>query len=417
METTTHATSTTNRTQTDADRLVFELLTTTEGRVDPYPRYHRLRELAPVHHSQMGMWLISNYRHCAALLDDGRLNKDYERQNDSRIGPHWREHISLTDGVRSMVNLDGRAHARLRALVAKAFTRKTIDALRPTIAASAEKLLTPIAREGGGELLSSLTFPLALGVIGTMLGVPADDLAQFPALVRDILVVFETRPTPAQVAVADRAQTQFRSYFQELVRQKRLKPGDDLLSALVAAEVDGDRLSDEEVWMLGTLLFGAGFETTANQLGNGVLALIEHPSEQSRLRSDDDAYRALPDELLRYDGTAHMTVRVAMVDLQVEDQLIREGQTLLMLLAAGNRDPARYPNPDRFDLSRTNVRPLSFGGGVHYCLGAALARVELEVVFRALLARFNRFELRSAPRYRDRITLRGLESLDVSCET
>jgi cytochrome P450 len=400
----------------DAERLVFELLTTTQGRIDPYPRYHRLRELAPVHHSQMGMWIISNYRHCAALLDDARLNKDYERQNDSRIGPHWREHISLTDGARSMVNLDGQAHSRLRALVAKAFTRKTVEALRPAIAARCDELLDNVARDGGGELLSALTFPLALGVIGTMLGVPQGDLARFPALVRDILVVFETRPSDEELAVADRAQLVFRSYFQDLVREKRRNPGEDLLSALVLAEVDGDRLSDEEVWMLGTLLFGAGFETTANQLGNGVLALIEHPQEQARLRSDETAYRTLPDELLRYDGTAHMTVRVASVDLELENQVIREGETLLMLLAAGNRDPDRFPNPDRFDLSRTNVRPLSFGGGVHYCLGAGLARVELEVVFRALLARFQRFELSSPPRYRDRITLRGLESLQVACQ-
>jgi cytochrome P450 len=400
----------------EADRLVGELLMTPEGRMDPYPRYHRLRAIAPVHRSQLGgMWVVSSYRQCELLLDDARLSKDYERQNDSRIGPHWRDHISLTDGARSMVNLDGAAHSRLRGLVAKAFTRRTVEAMRPAIAEITEELLVPLAASGGGEALSALSFPLALRVIGEMLGVPREEQAQFPAIVRDILVVFETLPGPEQLATADQAQQRFRDYFQRLVVEKRRRPGADLLSTLISMEVDGDRLSDEEVWMLGTLLFGAGFETTANQLGNGILALIRHPAEQQRLRADDAAYRVLPDELLRYDGTAHMTVRVASVDLDVDGQRVAAGDTLLLLLAAGNRDPDRYPDPDRFDLTRSNLRPLSFGGGVHYCLGAALARVELEVVFRTLLTRFKHLALKSDPVFRDRITLRGLESLHIAC--
>jgi cytochrome P450 len=401
----------------EADQLVMELLMTPEGRKDPYPRYHRLRQLAPVHQSQLGMWILTRYEDCAALLEDPRLTKDYARQNDSRIGPHWRDHVSLTDGERSMVNLDGPAHSRLRRLLTKAFTRRTIDALRLKIAATVDRLLAPLVQAGGGEVLEMVAFPLALSVIGEMLGVPESDRGQFPRLVRDLLVVFETRPSPEQLAVADQAQLQFRGYFQELVAHKRRAPTADLLSSLVAAEEGGDRLTNEEIWMLATLLFGAGFETTAHQIGNGLYGLLQHPAELERLRRDPALLRLLPDELLRYDGTAQMTVRVTTVPTEVGGVQIPADQTVLVLLAAGNRDPLRYPEPDRIDLSRANVRPLSFGGGVHYCIGAALSRVELELVFAGFLQRCSHLELAAVPRHRDRIVLRGLEALEVRCRS
>jgi cytochrome P450 len=401
----------------DTEGIVSKLLMTREGRTDPYPLYRRLHELAPVYRSELGIWVLSRYKHCAAVLDDSRLDKDYERQNDSRIGPHWRDHVSLTDGARSMVNLDGPAHARLRRLVAKAFTKSAIEALRPTIMNTVNRLLEPIAEAGGGEMLQALAFPLALQVIGQMLGVPSADLDCFPRLVRDLLVVFETRPTAEQLAVADQAQLEFRSYFQDLVREKRRSPKQDLLSSLVTLEEAGDRLSEEEVWMLATLLFGAGFETTANQLGNGLLALVEHPGELARLRKDEALYRLLPDELLRFDGTAQMTVRVTKVDVEIGGQNIPAGNTLLVLLAAANRDQEQYSNADRVDVTRTNVRPLSFGGGVHHCLGAALARLEVETVFRCLLQRFRTLEVVGTPAFRDRITLRGLEGLQMICKS
>ena len=185
-------------------------------------------------------------------------------------------------------------------------------------------------------------------------------------------MVFETRPSPEQLAQADQAQLEFRRYFQDLVAHKRRQPGDDLLSALTLArdgENGNDQLTDEEIWMLATLLFGAGFETTANQIGNGLLALLQHPAEMARLRVDANLLRLLPDELIRYDGTAQMTVRVTREPLEIGGVSIPAQETVLVLLGAGNRDPERYPRPDELDVSRSNVRPLTFGGGVHYCPG------------------------------------------------
>jgi cytochrome P450 len=398
----------------DPDVVVIELLTTARGRMDPYPRYRVLRETAPVHRSSLGMWILSRYEDCAAVLNSSRLTKDYARQNDSRIGPHWRDHVSLTDGERSLVNLDGPAHERLRRLVGKAFTRRTVDALRPGIEAAVRKLLDPIAETGGGNLLEGLAFPLALGVIGDMLGVPSADQAQFPHLVRDILAVFETRPTDSQLAIADRAQLKFREYFKDLVTEKRRTPGQDFLSELISIEENGDRLSDEELWALAALLFGAGFETTSHQICNGILAVLTHPGEHRKLRANPDLLRALPEELLRYDGTAQMTVRVTTAQFDVGGVIIPADATILVLLGAANRDPARYPEPDRLNVMRSNIRPLTFGGGVHVCLGAALARAEVEIVIRMLLERFEHLALRAKPRFRDRLTLRGLEELDVT---
>jgi cytochrome P450 len=400
----------------DPDLIVGELLMSPEGRADPYPRYRFLRERAPVHRSELGMWIVSRYDDCAAVLKDPRFNKDYARQNDSRIGPHWRDHVSLTDGERYMVNLDGAQHERLRRLVAKTFTTRTVAALRPKIESTVTGLLDPVAEAGGGNLLEALAFPLALSVIGEMLGVPETDQHQFPRLVRDILAVFETRPSDEQLATADSAQLQFRSYFQSLIADKRRAPKDDLLSELIGMEDEGDRLADEELWALATLLFGAGFETTAHQICNGMLAILDHPAELAKLRADPALCHKLPDELLRYEGTAQLTVRVATADVSIGDALIRNGETVLVLLGAANRDPARFTAPDSLNVTRPNVRPLSFGGGVHFCLGAVLARTEVEIVSSMLLARFHSLELRGGrPRFRDRLTLRGLESLDVSC--
>ena len=400
-----------------AEVLVHELLLSREGRIDPYPRYRRLRELAPVHRSQLGLWILSRYDDCAALLEDSRPGKDYTRQNESRIGPQWHEHVSLTASARQMVNLDGPEHARLRRLVAKAFTRSTIDALRPSIARTAHELLDRVAEAGTAEILQEVAFPLALRVIGEMLGMPKADLPWFPQLVRDLLAVFEMRPTPEQLAVADQAQLKFRAYFQDLISQKRREPGQDLLSTLISTVEGGDRLNDDELCAMATLLFGAGFETTANQLGNSLLALLTYPAEMTRLRADESLLQKLPDELLRYDGTTQMTVRVTTVAIEIGGTTIPGDETVLVLLGAANRDPSRYPEPDRLDVTRANIRPLTFGGGIHHCLGAALARVELEIAIRAFLERFDEIELVAPPRFRDRLTIRGLEALHLKCRT
>ncbi len=398
-----------------AEAVLLELLDTPEGRRAPYPRYHRLRELSPVHRSpSLGMWFLTRYADCSAALRDPRFGKDYARQMESRFGPGWREHPSLVRGERMLINLDGSDHSRLRKLVVKAFTRRTIDALRPRIERAVNELLDPFAEAGGGDILGALAFPMPVTVIGELLGVPEADRPPFRKWVVDLTATFEMKPTAEQMAAADEATQQVRRYFDELIEEKRRRPDDALLSRLVHLEADGERLSQDELGNMASLIFNAGFETTTNLIGNGLLGLLRHPDQMALLRERPELIPTLPDELLRYDGTAQMAIRDAHADVEIGGASIPAGSTVFVVLGAANHDPSEFPNPDAIDACRGRFRPLSFGGGAHFCLGASLARAEIEITFRNLLERFEAIELRGEPRFRDRLTLRGLETLEVA---
>ena len=397
------------------DALFEKVFLTAEGRADPYPLYDQLREMRPVHRAKLGMWVLTRYDDCWAAMRDPRFGKDYARQIEQRFGADWRRHPSLTSGEHSMLNTSGPEHMRLRRLVIKAFTPRTVESLKPVIARVVCALLDPVAEAGGGNVLEAVGFPLPVTIIGEMLGVPAADRAQFRPLVRDLVAIFEMQPTAAQMAAADAAQLAIRGYFLELIAEKRRAPGDDLLSRLAVVEVDGDRLTDDELVTLATLLFAAGFETTTNLFGNGLLALLRNPDQLAALRRDASLFANLPDELLRFDGSVQMVNRLTEASIDVGGVTIPAGEQVFALLGAGNRDPARYPNPDRLDVTRTDIQPLTFGGGVHFCLGAALARAEIEITFRTLLDRFEHIELDAEPAFQDRIALRGLTRLEVVC--
>ncbi|HJQ83833.1 MAG TPA: cytochrome P450 [Candidatus Binatia bacterium] len=400
---------------TDAEAIVRDLFLSAAGRRDPYPHYHRLREAAPVHRSTLlDSWLVTRYDDCWAVLRDPRFGKNYPATMARRVGPDWRRHPSLAQREHSMVNVHGPDHTRLRRLVAKAFNRRTIEDLRPAIARMVDALVAPFAGQGGGDVFEAIAFPLPVGVIGELLGVPESDRPRFRTLVRDVTAVLETMPTAAQLDAADAAHVEIRAYFIALIAEKRRRPGSDLLSALVQAK-DDDRLTDDELEGLASLLFGAGFETTTNLIGNGLLGLLGHPEQMDLLRADPSLFANLPDELLRYDGTAQVAIRFTLAPVEIGGITIPAGESILPMLGAGNHDPARFPEPGRLDVRRTGLEPLSFGGGVHYCLGAALARAEIEILFRALFDRFGEIALvGEAPRFRDRLTLRGLESLTVA---
>ena len=401
-----------------AESIFTKLFFTAEGRANPYLLYHQLRQSAPVHRAKLGMWVLSRYDDCWAAMRDPRLGKEYARQIAQRFGPDWRRHPSLTAGEHSMLNTSGPEHTRLRKLVTKSFTPRMIENLKPTIERVVDQLLDPVADAGGGNVLEAVGFPLPVTIIGEMLGVPETDRPQFRGMVRDLVAIFEMQPTDEQMVAADAAQLSIRAYFLKLIAEKRRKPGDDLLSNLATAEIGGDRLTDDELVTLASLLFAAGFETTTNLFGNGLLALLRQPEQLDRLRRDPSLFANLPDEFLRYDGTAQLVNRVTEASVEVGGVTIPAGEQVFALLGAGNRDPARFSNPDRLDVTRTDVQPLTFGGGVHFCLGAALARAEIEITFRTLLQRFDCIELDGAePRFQDRLTLRGLTALNVACRT
>lgn len=398
-----------------AEEVALELFGTSEGRRDPYPRYHRLRELEPVHHNrELGMWYLTRYEDCAAMLRDPRFGKNYPQQMESMFGPGWREHPSLARGESSMLNLEGAEHSRLRRMVVQNFSRRSIDCMRDVIERFVNDALDPFAEAGGGDLLATLAFPMPVRVIGELLGVPEEDRPQFRGWVLDLTAVFEMQVSDEQLAAADAAQLQIRDYFDQLIEEKRRRPDEKLLSRLVHLEVDGDRLSQDELATMALLVFAAGFETTTNLIGNSMLGLLRHPDQMKLLREQPELYATLPDELLRYDGTAQMVVRHTHDAVEFGDVTIPADETVFAIIGSANHDPAEFPDPDGIDVARGRFRPLSFGGGAHFCLGASLAKAEIEISIRTLLERFESIELcGTPPRFRDRLTLRGLESLEL----
>jgi cytochrome P450 len=400
-----------------AESAALAVFLTPEGRANPYPFYQQLREAAPVYYSpSIRAWLLTGYADCAAVLRDPRFAKAYVETMDLRR-PWWREHPAYVRASQSMLNLDGAAHTRLRRLVTRSFTPRAIERLRPRMQAMVDDLLEPFAKAGGGDLIAEVAFPLPVRAIGELLGVPEDDRLLFCEWIHEIVPSTEPRVSREALATADAATRRVDEYFYKLIDDKRAHPGgDDLLSQLLALDAaeDGDRLTDEELVTLAVLLFAAGFETTTNLIGTGMLGLLRHPGQADLLRTGVAPWAGLADEFLRYDGTVQLTSRFAMDDVEVGGQSIKKGDAVLPLVGAANRDPSQYDEPDVLDVTRTEVRPLTFGGGVHLCLGAALARAEIEILFQTLLPRFPTIELDGPePQFREGFILRGLVALPL----
>lgn len=402
----------------DPDGLLIELVATPEGRADPYPRYAALRARAPVHHSALGFWVLTRYDDCQQLLRHPGVGKDFSGAAGT---------VGLTDEQQAqkarfrndrsnMLTTDPPDHTRLRGLVSRAFTHRTVERLRPRIVALVDELLDDF---GAGEaeeveVMDALAFRLPVTVIGEMLGVPVADRPGLRPLVRAVTAVLELVVTPEALAEAVAADLRLQEYFAGLVAQRRARPGEDLLTKLIEAEDKGDQLSEQELISTLILLFAAGFETTTHLIGNGLLALLRHPDQLDRLRADRSLVRVAVEELLRFDSPVQIAIRTAYEDLSIGGRKIEAGSIVVALLGAANRDPARFGDPERLDVGRDEAPPASFGGGIHFCLGAALARMEGQIVFERLLDRFSTMELVGAPAvYRDSLTLRGLANLRV----
>ncbi len=404
----------------DVDALLAEILLTPEGKADPYPRYAAIREQAPAFRSAIGIVVVGRYDECQWILRDPRFGKGDD------VGPRW-EGYGLTEqewlerfsdfdreSRGSMLGLNPPDHTRLRGLVSKAFTPRTVERLRPRIVALTDELLDRI--DGEVDVITELALPLPMTVIGEMLGVPESERAPLQPLVRAAVVTLEFNSTLEQLDAAHAATREINSRFEELIAHRRVHPTDDLLSELIHVEEQGDRLSHHELLSTVLLLFAAGFETTTNLIGNGLLALLEHPDELQRLRDDRALMRTAVDELLRWDSPVQLDGRVAFEDLDVRGVDVQAGEQVVTMLGSANRDPRVYDEPDRFDVGREGAAPMSFGWGIHFCLGAALARAEGQVVFDRLLERFGVIEPAwgaGRPAYRDSIVLHGLEALPV----
>lgn len=401
----------------NADALVFEVLTTPEGRADPYPRYRALREASPIHRSALGgLWYLTRYEDTRFALRDPRFGKHPEG-TATPFGVDDADRTAYMTEFRrsSMLFLDPPDHTRLRSLVSRGFTPRRVDALRPRIRDLLAPLLDRMADEGETDVMEVLAFALPVAVIGELVGVPATDREEFRPLVRASAALIEPGASTETLEQAAGAQRQMRGYFRDLIEERRRRPADDLLSTLIEAEEQGDRLTADEVVANTILLFAAGFETTTNLIGNGLWTLLAHPDQLARLRSDPTRALAAVEEILRFESPVQLDARYVQVPVEIDGRELKAGDTVIMFLGAANRDPDRFDDPDTFAIDREDNQPLSFGFGIHHCLGAQLARAEGQEVFREILHRFPAIELcESAPAWRPGITLRGLEHLRVS---
>jgi cytochrome P450 len=404
-----------------ADAALLELLTTPEGRADPYPLYRRIRERSPVLRSAAGPIILTRYGDCLAALRNPRLGRGLVGPNAARnraqlpgaADPELRRRY-FDRGRHSMLFTDPPEHTRLRRLVSRAFTPRRVEELRSSVAATVTSILDDMAGSNQVDVIADLAFPLPVSVIGELVGVPAEDRPSFQPLVRASTAGLEAFSDNAAIVAALAARDQMHSYFVELLAERRRHPADDLLSGLAEAREHDDALTDDEVISTSILLFAAGFETTTNLIGNGLLALLRHPDEQRRLRDDPSLTVSAVEEFLRFDSPVQVNARTPLEAAEIDGEPVQPGQMIMVLQGAANRDPERFRDPDRLDLGRQGNVPLSFGWGAHHCLGAPLARLEGEIVFRALLDRFIEIELATddVPR-RPGLTLRGVTSLPV----
>ncbi|HXA73179.1 MAG TPA: cytochrome P450 [Acidimicrobiales bacterium] len=399
------------------DRHLLQVLITPEGQANPYPYYALMREEARVYRTSFGPYCVNGYAESQAVLRDPRLGRGVGIEDSSmdifgNTGSRRGEFFDA--GQHNMLMADPPDHTRLRRLVSRSFTTRQVDRLRPAIHELVDTLLDDLARRGEVEFMSEFALPLPMAVIGELVGVPAEDRAGLQPKVRAAARGIEPVLTEEEIGVALDAMVELGTYFEAFLAERRREPRDDLMSALAEASEDNDQLTDEEILSTAILLFSAGFETTTNLLGNGLLALLTHPEQLADWRAHPEIAPSAVEELLRFDSPVQFNLRAALEPAELAGQPLERGDRIVVLQGAANRDPEEFERPDELDLRRSPNTPLSFGWGIHHCIGAALARLEGEIAFNALLARFDSIELLDEePQWRPGFTLRGLQSFPL----
>lgn len=391
-----------------------------ENLADPYPLYEQLRAEDPILWDDfLGRWVLTGYADVLACLRDQRLSAERVGALRAQLPDEIVEEIQPMQRVFEswMLFLDPPDHTRLRGLVNKAFTPRRVEAMRPHIQQIVDELLDRVQHTGRMDVIRDLAFPLPSTVIAGMLGVPPEDREQFRRWSSDIVGLSGLIIDPDRAIRAQKSVLALMNYFRDIVAQRRAAPRDDLISAMIAADDQGKFLSDEELLSNCVLLLEAGHETTTNLIGNGLLALLRHPEQLQALRDDPSLIGSTIEELLRYDSPVQLTARVAIEDLEIGNKRIGEGDMVILLLGAANRDPSQFPNPTALDITRQDNRILSFGQGIHYCLGSPLARLEGQIAINSILSRCPGLELTGEPlEWRQAMSLRGLNALPVMFE-
>lgn len=378
---------------------------------DPYPTYRRLRERDPVHYSILTrQFVVSRYADLDRILRDHRnFSNDLQKARSSHGSLGTRKKLKP-----SMLVLDPPDHTRLRGLVNRAFTPRSVAKMEDYVRTTAHSLLDKVEGEVEFDLMEAFAIPLPTIVIARMIGVPEQDLDRFKVWSDHLARALEPLLSPEQAEAVYRSDQELADYHRTIIEQRRREPLDDLVSRLVEAEEEGDKLTPDETIVMLRLLLAAGNETTTNLIGNGVRALLRNPDQLALLRERPELVFSAVEELLRYDSPVQLDMRIARRDLEIGDRAVPAGTLLSLAIGAANRDPERFQRPDELEITRSDQGNISFGRGIHHCLGAPLARLEGRVALEVLLERFDEIGFGArAPKYRPSVVLRGLEHFDV----
>jgi cytochrome P450 len=395
--------------------------TSSEFLADPYPALAELREATPVlRHGELDRWFVTRHAGVRACLRDRRLGRNYrhvgtdEEFRAEPLDPRWQ---AFWDVERwSLLWTEPPDHTRIRKLVASAFTPRSVEAMREPAARLARELLEPLAEQGHIDLLYDFAQPYSIGIICDWLGVPTDNHRDLLAWSHAMVKMYELETSDEQAVAANEAAAAFRDFTLGLISERRRAPRDDLVSALVGARVEGEHLSDDEIVSTVIVLLNAGHEATVNTLGNGIRALMEHREQWERLVDGSVGASVAIEELIRFDPPLQLFERWVLEDgLEVAGTSIPRGERISMLFGSANRDPRVFSSPDEFDVARANAAEhIGFGGGIHVCIGAPLARIELEAGLRALVERCPGMELAAEPTRVPAFVIWGLERVDVT---
>ncbi|MGW1986046.1 cytochrome P450 [Streptomyces collinus] len=385
---------------------------------DPYPAYAELRSRGRViRYEPTDQWLVPHHADVSALLRDRRLGRAYQHRfthEDFGRTPPAPEHEPFhTLNDHGMLDLEPPDHTRIRRLVSKAFTPRTVQALVPYVRNLANELVAGLVAAGGGDLLTDVAEPLPVAVIAEMLGIPESDRAPLRPWSADICGMYELNPSGDSAERAVRASVEFSDYLRELIAERRENPGDDLISGLIAAHDEGDRLTEQEMISTAVLLLNAGHEATVNATVNGWWALFRNPDQLAALRADHSLVPAAVEELMRYDTPLQLFERWVLDDIEIDGTTIPRGAEIAMLFGSANHDPSVFTAPERLDIGRGDNPHISFSAGIHYCIGAPLARIELAASMTALLERAPTLNLAAEPERKPNFVIRGLEGLAV----
>ncbi|MEO7093831.1 MAG: cytochrome P450 [Polyangiales bacterium] len=395
------------------------MLFTPQGREDPYPLYAQLRETAPVLKSPFGGWLLTRYETIDRVLRSPayRTPRGFRDANDP-AGPQRMSPDGMLTRYRRhwLLFQSGETHTRLRKLIMKVFTPRAVRALTPRIEGLVTELMAPIIERGSMEVITDLAYPLPATVICELLGIPEEDRENNRRWAAVLAATVDLQTcSDAQLALAETAMVEWDAYIRELLAARRTKPGTALLDDMLAVEEEGSRMTEDEIAANATFLFLAGHETTTNLIGNGLLALLRNPAQLATLYAKPELVENAIEELLRFDSPVQIAPRVPLEPVEIEGQRIEKELVIALVLASGNRDPRRYDRPDELDVTRADPKPLSFGGGAHFCVGAALARLEAKHAFASLLSATRGIELATdGVSWKPSLGLRGLEALPVT---